>query len=598
MSSDLKSPTNHNYKHSGNSPWQRESLSPENDAFQILLDAATETSSQQRQKQTKKLTLSRKSSISSNTSISSSLQRHKTKHQSSLLDSGFCRFRSESPQLASEDSNETTSALNFTTEPDSTTTSIQLLISPSKSSPVKLQATSLCISTTISFKVKVEEEMLLVPIERKKLNDINMRWLAEEAARRYYNLVGLKPLLRLKTADGFAYEDNDPVNVAVEQNMILATVLEWQISPLGNRYEEMCIQLHKDVNKNVMDVLQRAQISNTIQLHDFWLSPTQTEPVFKAVLHQSNLRTLDLGNNFIQNEGCRQLAKALSTLKHLKSLNLSGNFITSDGLEVLLSATGSSITLEELILSQNPLRNDSIRILDRFCKGPAGKSIHKLHLSHCSITQLYDYDLNYYELYDFDISFNHLTDDVLQVLLSKLNSCRLQNLNLSYINFLQNDDNPRISSTSTAERLVDFFESGTCEKFRNIELAACQLNDVDIYKIVLCLSRSNDLELFNISDNKRITSSSLFFIFDKMSHLRKLEATNCLRLFEINNLDRLLHLQHIPNYVSITVDDNSMQDLLHQLSILWQSHWGDRGKIKSYGNNIILYVNKNDISAP
>lgn len=61
----------------------------------------------------------------------------------------------------------------------------------------------------------------------------------------FYSLVGLKPLLRLKTADGFAYEENDPVNVALEQNMILATVQEWQISPLGQRYEEMCIQLHK-----------------------------------------------------------------------------------------------------------------------------------------------------------------------------------------------------------------------------------------------------------------------------------------------------------------------------------------------------------------
>lgn len=57
--------------------------------------------------------------------------------------------------------------------------------------------------------------------------------------------MGLKPLLRLKTADGFAYEENDPVSVALEQNMILATVLEWQISPLAQRYEEMCIQLHK-----------------------------------------------------------------------------------------------------------------------------------------------------------------------------------------------------------------------------------------------------------------------------------------------------------------------------------------------------------------
>lgn len=61
----------------------------------------------------------------------------------------------------------------------------------------------------------------------------------------FNSLIGLKPLLRLKTADGFAYEENDSVNVALEQSMILATVLEWQVSPLGQRYEEMCHQFNK-----------------------------------------------------------------------------------------------------------------------------------------------------------------------------------------------------------------------------------------------------------------------------------------------------------------------------------------------------------------
>lgn len=75
----------------------------------------------------------------------------------------------------------------MTIEPDSTTqnTGIQLLISPGKhASPIKVQATPV-LATTVSFKVKVQDELLLVPIERRKLQDINMRWLAEEAGRRY-----------------------------------------------------------------------------------------------------------------------------------------------------------------------------------------------------------------------------------------------------------------------------------------------------------------------------------------------------------------------------------------------------------------------------
>ena len=168
----------HSFENASHSSFLRLSLSPENDS---------DTTSQHRTKKVKKLSLSRSSSVSSKAGIGTSSQRQRPKHQSSLLESGFCRFQSESSQGGSEDSNDEFSAANVrASEPDSTTTSIQLLISPAKSSPIKVQTTPINVSTTVPFKVKVEDELLLVPIERKKLADINIRWLAEEASRRYY----------------------------------------------------------------------------------------------------------------------------------------------------------------------------------------------------------------------------------------------------------------------------------------------------------------------------------------------------------------------------------------------------------------------------
>lgn len=52
--------------------------------------------------------------------------------------------------------------------------------------------------------------------------------------------VGLKPILRLKTADGFAFEENDCLSVALEQNIISSDVIEYQMPPLPQRYIEMC----------------------------------------------------------------------------------------------------------------------------------------------------------------------------------------------------------------------------------------------------------------------------------------------------------------------------------------------------------------------
>ncbi|XP_037944200.1 tonsoku-like protein [Teleopsis dalmanni] len=565
---------------------------PEIDAYELLLSAGNAMSSQHKQKQKKGLSLSRSSSMSSSSSSISTTKQRKPKHQTSLIDNGFLRFRSDSPVSSedSRDSNLMSTSNKRTTEPDSTTTSIHLLISP-KSSPIKVQTAP--ILTTVSFKVKIEDELLLIPIERKKLNDVNIRWLADEAARRYYNLVGLKPVLRLKTADGFAYEETDSVTVAVEQNMILATVLEWKLSPLPQRYDEMCLQLNKEVNQDVQTVLERAQSSNLIELNDFWLNSQQTEPLFKAVMHQTNLQVLDLSNNFIQNQGCVQLAKSLPTLKQLKTLNLKCNFITVEGLESILSSADKLENFTELNLSQNPLGNSSLRLLDKFCNSVAGKTLQKLNLSQCNLTSLYDYDLCYYQLTEFNMSFNNLTDESIRILLTKLNPSRLQYLNLSYIKVIEKNDK---NHPATVDRFVEFFESGTCEKFKHIAFAGCNLSDTQIYKIIQCLERANDLEVLDISDNSRVSALSLQFILEKLPQLRKLVAVNCDGMIDEQRLQSLSKLEHFPNFMSLTISsDCEESDYKQKLCSLWQNHWCDEAKNISFGDNLILYLNETDL---
>lgn len=63
----------------------------------------------------------------------------------------------------------------------------------------------------------------------------------------FYSLVGLKPVIRLKTVDGFTYEENDPVIVVKEQNVLLGTVIEWKSCAIGQRYEEMCQKLQRGI---------------------------------------------------------------------------------------------------------------------------------------------------------------------------------------------------------------------------------------------------------------------------------------------------------------------------------------------------------------
>ncbi|KAH8234854.1 hypothetical protein KR032_004237 [Drosophila birchii] len=561
-----------------------------------LLQATPDTESSQRQKQLRKLTLSRSSSMNSNKSSSASAPApSRRKHQATLMDSGFSRFRSESPCGSESSLDGAASVISLRTiEPDSTT-SIQVLISPSKTSPIKVQTTPV-LATTVSFKIKVQDEFLLVPIERKKLHDINMRWLAEEAGRRYnkqilcliriaiFRLTGLTPLLRLKTADGFAYEETDAVSVALEQNMLMATILDWKISPLSQRYEEMCHQVQKTVDNKVKLLLERSQSTQMLELSGLWMRASQTEPVFKALLHQARLTVLDLSRNFIGNEGCQQLAKALPTLLQLKALRLECNAIGYQGLEALLCGQGMDKLelLDELNLSKNPLGNASLRMLHKFCTSPAGRALISLNIAQCELTELQDFDLGFHQLTRFDISFNQLTQQSVRRLTEQLNSCRLEHLNLSYVRWPLDE----ASGFALGELLVTLLEGGTCERFTRVELAGCGLSDGHLYNISQHLGKAKQLQWLDISDNGKLSGTAFGYILDETPQLRTILATNCTSLLDDSRLQKLEAHKQLPRRLELTIDEQvfSTPGALETLKSLWELQFGDKAKMLMTSN--------------
>lgn len=233
-------------------------------------------------------------------------------------------------------------------------------------------------------------------------------------------------------------------------------------------------------------------------INDIPLTPDICEPLFRSFSHQSVIQILDLSNNFLQNEGCKQLSKSLSTLKQLKSLNLSGNCITADGLEHLVRCDLPE--LDELILSQNPLGNKSVKHFNRM--ETAFMELKKLSISQCALEDFCDYELNnFHKLQVIDLSFNPLSVDSFKKILTKLNSCRLVKMNLSFI-----------SEAGIAQALKEFFESGTCDKFKEISLMNCNLIDADVYCFMESLKNATNLEVLNLSGNPGITEIGMQYI--------------------------------------------------------------------------------------
>lgn len=84
------------------------------------------------------------------------------RQQSSLLDNGFTRYRTESPETA------------------------QSPVSSTIISPLKINPNCPPSSMSYSVKVRVETNLLNVPVNRNNADDLTIEWLAEEAAKRYY----------------------------------------------------------------------------------------------------------------------------------------------------------------------------------------------------------------------------------------------------------------------------------------------------------------------------------------------------------------------------------------------------------------------------
>lgn len=116
------------------------------DAFNVLMSSSGSNSRRKK----------RLSSSNSNRSMADNV----TRQQSSLLESGFSRYRVKTPDLS------------------------QPSVSSTVISPYKHSTTPPIPS--FSIKVKVEQDLLNVPVNRNNADDLTIEWLAQEAAKRYY----------------------------------------------------------------------------------------------------------------------------------------------------------------------------------------------------------------------------------------------------------------------------------------------------------------------------------------------------------------------------------------------------------------------------
>ena len=112
-----------------------------------------------------------------------------------------------------------------------------------KPAPVTSQSylqQSVQCSNVLKLNVRIQDKVLLIPVEGSK----SVKWLSEEAARRYYNMTGLNPILSLQTSDGAVLNGEDTVSIILQDgDKVIGEMLKWDLQPLPERYANLCRQL-------------------------------------------------------------------------------------------------------------------------------------------------------------------------------------------------------------------------------------------------------------------------------------------------------------------------------------------------------------------
>eukprot|EP00066_Takifugu_rubripes_P020789 XP_011610055.1 PREDICTED: ribonuclease inhibitor-like [Takifugu rubripes] len=240
----------------------------------------------------------------------------------------------------------------------------------------------------------------------------------------------------------------------------------------------------------------------------------------------SNLRVLDLGQNFLQNSGVKRLRSfLLNPLCKLETLSLSRCRISVNSCDFLASALKSNPSyLKVLDLSQNLLQDSGVRLLSDFLLNPLCK-LETLRLNDCRLSELSCRSLalvlksNTSQLRVLDLSWNELIDLGVKLLCSGLESpnCKLETLRLKncYIS--------KISCGSLAPTL-----KSSRSLLRELDLSGNSLMDSGV-KLLCSALESPNCNLESLRSVHASVQSVLYSVTKTLSSLRycRLTSVSC-----------------------------------------------------------------------
>uniref|UniRef100_G3P3J2 Tonsoku-like protein n=1 Tax=Gasterosteus aculeatus aculeatus TaxID=481459 RepID=G3P3J2_GASAC len=399
----------------------------------------------------------------------------------------------------------------------------QILLQP----PAQCVAASMqrSLPPPIRMRVRVQEDVFLIPVPQREADSCTVSWLCEQAAQRYYQKCGLLPRLSLQK-EGALLSPQDPLLAVLHTNEeVLAEVSSWDLPPLPERYKKACDSLAVGENKRVTRLCEVQDGSSSVSVCGLSLAASCLNPLLRALKLQASLTELRISGNRLHDNLVPELVAATITMPRLRLLDISANGITGDGLEKAIDALkGQSHPafpcLEELDLSMNQLGDGVSESLS--CLLSCCPLLAKLSLQACGLTARF---LQQHRLLlanaltgtghlkSVCLSHNALGSTGFELVLKTLPLHCLTHLDLSAV-CRGPADYPAL------EHLAKILSQDECS-LTHLSLAANGLTDSSVATLARLLPSCPSLVSLNLSGNPSVTSAALHNILISLREARR-----------------------------------------------------------------------------
>ncbi|KAK4876754.1 hypothetical protein RN001_009260 [Aquatica leii] len=455
----------------------------------------------------------------------SSLKKPKKKRQTSLIDSGFTRHRSFSPTNSIQSKSSVNSDYLARTE-----------VFSRRNSNLSVDINNIFnTEPMLSVDVRINGKLYKVPVPASEIHTRTIKWLADEAAKRYSRKECMKPDLELETKNGAILADEDLISVLFSAGVthgeeVEARIVKCNVLPLAERYSEACALENITPSKEVLKVLEAT--FSTLNLTDLNLRTKSIAPLCKVINRQINLSSLNLSGNFIHDSCVQFLCSSLPLLENLIELNLSLNQLTSDSLQYLsqMFEQSSKPILSNLInldLSHNPLGNKSLPYLAVITRNLKLKTLTLVDVDFTTGLEV-STDLCLDQVINLDISYNKLSNDGILIFLSRLQPQVIESLNVS---------NNTGTCEGLLEDLVQLFRIDTERKYalKSLNVSRTHATDSEVFLLLSIIGDTYQFKSLNLNYNDGITSVSLRRLVQIYPTFECLSVIGCENIFKYFN---------------------------------------------------------------